>query len=542
MKTRYMWSLFCAALFASCTAPPRIDYLTITGGDEFPREYDFLASLFGKAEFLEPLGFRWSPALSGEEAGTARRDSGKKERPPEGPEIFIDFAASWAFEETDGGLPISKTWYVPREDALAGRGTAELAACLDGRETLIPLNALEAPFIALRVGDTTVEEPEYPLVKTVELRIRARKPSPDTGGTPGRTRAGRKIEKAHAEALVKIQALEDALRAAEKPLIEEPPGILWIAAGGDVMLDRGAAEILFEEGPRGIFGGTADFLARADLALVNLEGAVSSRGTKVKKSFNFRFDPSVAAALRDAGIDGVLQANNHAFDYGEEAFLDTLTHLAAADIAALGAGLNDDEASRPFFFQKGAHQVRTFGIASFPRERNGWDGLSAAAEAEKAGLLHARRGGGEKLKKHISPDAGTSPGTEPLDIVLFHGGIEWDTRPDTFTRDFYTGLIRHGADLVIGSHPHVVQGFEWVLGKPVFWSLGNYIFGGMENTGGGEQGLFIRLGFSGRRFVYLEPFPLTLSHTRTTIAPAAELNRFYARSRELREAGSEKGE
>jgi poly-gamma-glutamate synthesis protein (capsule biosynthesis protein) len=487
-----MLGFLCVVLFVSCK--PRIEYLAVNGGDQFPREYDFLASLFGKDEFLEPLGFRLSPPRSGEA-------------------VCIDLVSSWAFEETDGDLPLSKTWYVPREDPLAGRGAAELAACLEGRETLIPLKDLEAPFVALRVDGKSVDEEGYPLVKVVGLRIRARKAAP-------------------AKALVKIQALEAALKAAEKPLVEEPPVILRIASGGDVMLGRGAAEILFEEGPGGIFGGTADFLARADIALVNLEGAVSSRGTKVKKSYNFRFSPRTAAALRDAGIDGVLLANNHAFDYGEEAFLDSLTHLGEAGIAVLGAGLNDDEASRPFLFQKGNRQARTFGIASFPREKNGWDGLSAAAEAEKAGLLHARRGGGEKLKNRFAPDAG-APDAEPLDVVLFHGGIEWDVRPDAATRDFYTDLIRRGADLVIGSHPHVVQGFEWVLGKPVFWSLGNYVFGGMEGTGG-ERGLFVRLGFSGRRLVYLDPVPLALSQARTAIAPAEELARFYARSRELR--------
>jgi poly-gamma-glutamate synthesis protein (capsule biosynthesis protein) len=539
MKPRYILSVFCAFLLFSCEAPPRLDYLTINKGGEFPQEYDFLLSLLGKAEFLEPLGFRLSSESSGGAAGGGLNDSGKKKRNPERPDIVIDFFSSWEFEGAGGELLLSKTWYVPREDPLAGRGNTELGNCLEGREALIPLEALEPPFIALRVGGKSVEDQDYPLVRTVDIRIRARKPSPDAipGGPIRKKTAGKNIEKAYAEALVKIQALEGALRAAEKPLAGNPPAILWIASGGDLMLDRGAAEILFEEGPGGIFGETAEFLARADLALVNLEGVVSGRGTKVKKSFNFRFSPRVAAALRDAGIDGVLQANNHAFDYGEDAFLDNLNHLAEAGIAVLGAGLNDDEASGPFLFQKGDSRARVFGIASFPREKNGWDGLTVAAGTEKAGLLHARRGGGEKLKTRFVPDAGIPPSSEPLDIVLFHGGIEWGVRPDTFTREFYTDLIQNGADLIIGSHPHVVQGFEWVSGKPVFWSLGNYVFGGMENTEGGEQGLFIRLGFLGRRLVYLDLYPLALSHTRTTIAPAENLNRFYALSRELREAG-----
>jgi poly-gamma-glutamate synthesis protein (capsule biosynthesis protein) len=119
-------------------------------------------------------------------------------------------------------------------------------------------------------------------------------------------------------------------------------------------------------------------------------------------------------------------------------------------------------------------------------------------------------------------------------VILFHGGDEWSFYPGAYTRELYTNLIRSGADLIIGSHPHVVQGFEWVSGKPVFWSLGNFVFAGMENTNGGEEGLFIRLGFAGKTLVYLEPSALTLKGPRTDIAGPEGLKGFYRLSRELR--------
>jgi poly-gamma-glutamate synthesis protein (capsule biosynthesis protein) len=541
MKLRYLPVIFFAVLFCAC-GPSRPAPLVLRGGGEFPREREFLLALLEEGGLLADGGFRLadepsggaaisgSPggeAGSGSPGGSAESGASRERRQPEGPEVSIDFFSSWEFEDKFGDILLSRTWYVPREDPLAGRRSTALEDCLEGRETLVPLAELAAPFTALRVGDLSLEDEGYPLVKAVGIGIRS-----------SGVKAGAKPEAA-------IQALEAALRGAEKPLAGTPPGLIWIAAGGDLMLDRGAAEILFDEGPAGIFGGTAELLARSDLALVNLEGAASGRGTKVKKSFNFRFDPKIAGALRDAGIDGVLQANNHAFDYGEEAFRDSLHYLAEAGIAALGTGLNDDEAARPLLFQKGGCRVRVYGIASFPRERNGWDGLAVAAGPETPGLLHARWGGGEKLKALFAADDGAdtdaAPPSEVLDLVLFHGGVEWSRRPDAFTREFYTDLVRAGADLVIGSHPHIVQGFEWVLGKPVFWSLGNYVFGGMENTEGGEEGLFIRLGFSGGRLVYLEPHALALSHTRTAIAPAEGLETFYARSRELREAAPQGG-
>ncbi|MDR2110068.1 MAG: CapA family protein [Spirochaetaceae bacterium] len=477
-------------LFCSCRAR-----LTVNYDDAPPPERAFLESLLASPGFLSPLGLRLAP-----EAG-------------EGTGIQLSFFTTWEPGMDPGAVSISRTCLVPRADALEGRRDTTRESCLSGAEDLIPLAGLEPPHIALRVEGRTAGDPDYPLVRVIQVRIAA--------AGDGKPRGG--IQK-------KIDALEKALREAPKPLMEDPPDILWIASAGDLMLDRGAQDILFNEGPAGIFGGTAEFLRNADLALVNLEGPVSGRGTREQKSYNFRFDPETAAALRDAGIDAVLQANNHAFDYGETAFLDSLNHLETAGIGVLGAGLDEDTAAGPFKVQRGARKAAVFGIASFPRERNGWDGLTAAAGEDRAGILHAGRGGGEKLKSRFSGD-------DTLDIVLFHGGVEWSRRPDGPTRAFYTDLIEHGADLIIGSHPHIVQGFEWVRGRAIFWSLGNYVFGGMENTDGGEEGLFLRLGFLGTRLVYLEPYPLTLSHTRTGIAPAEQLDRFYALSRELRDHG-----
>jgi poly-gamma-glutamate synthesis protein (capsule biosynthesis protein) len=310
------------------------------------------------------------------------------------------------------------------------------------------------------------------------------------------------------------------------PLVEERPAILRVAAAGDLMLGRGAEGILLREGPPGIFGGTAALLREADLAVVNLEGVLSRRGTRTEKAFNFRFDPGAAALLRDAGIDAVLQANNHAFDWGPDAFLDTLDSLAAVGIGVLGAGRDETAAAAPLVFAgRGGLPVRCFGLASFPRERSGWDGLSVRAGKDRPGLLHAGRGDAERIK------AGFDPGA--LNAVFFHGGEEWSSRPDRPARELCTDLVRAGADLIIGSHPHIVQGFEWVQGKPVFWSLGNYVFAGMENTGGGDEGLFLVLGFWGKQLLYLEPYALALSGPRTELAPPEGLDRFYDLSREL---------
>jgi poly-gamma-glutamate synthesis protein (capsule biosynthesis protein) len=517
-----------AVCFSLCACLPRpVSYAALNTGDDgdgYAAELALVTVLFedeGLVGFrpLVPEGVDWVPLHGGEKPG-------KKIAP----DFFVDFYSSWETyrpEKESGpfdGIPLSRAWFVPWDDPLSARRETVLEKCLSGEESLTPLGELRPPRVALRVDGFSAEDEGYPLVRTAGIVLRIAEAEGNVNGKKAERRKARLSKQAGVLAAALRAAL---IRSTPNPLMEERPDLVWIAAGGDVMLDRGASGILFNEGPEGIFGGTAQFLSEADLALINLEGCVSERGERVKKSFNFRFDPRVVPALKNSGIDAALIANNHIYDYGETAFLDTMRYLEDAGVGVLGAGLDIDAASAPHVFTKGGITLNVFGLASYPREKNGWDGLTVAAEADKAGLLHAGKGGAEKLASRFSRS------DDVLDIVLFHGGEEWSRRPDGATRDLYTGLIREGADLVIGSHPHITQGFEWVDGKAVFWSLGNYVFGGMENTEGGEEGLFIRLGYAGSRLVYLEPYALTLTHTRTDIAPPEKLTVFYTRSKEL---------
>jgi len=475
------------------------DYVEINGGSEHEQEIMFIETLFRENAGLEAHKLRLR-AAEPESDGNA---------PPAS--LYIDIASSWEYEDGYGDILISRTFYAPRADPLEARTNTNLAACLDGTEDIVPAGEIAPPFTALRIDNRALGDEAYPLARTTGVRIRAAE-NKKTGKRLGES----------------TRFLTEALEASPKTLIEPQPQPLWIAVGGDLMLDLGASDILLDEGPEGIFGGTAAMLESADLSLVNFEGVASRLGERVPKSFNFRFVPEVAAALKNAGIDAVLHANNHVFDYGETAFLDSLANLAGAGIGIAGAGHDDEEASQAFVFKRGDDICRVFGLASFPRERNGWDGASAAALPGRPGMLHAERGGKEKLIAKLS-----SGGNNTIDIVLFHGGVEWSTSPDSATRKLYTDLVSAGADLVIGTHPHIVQGFEWVNGKPVFWSLGNYVFGGMENRSGGNEGLFIRLCFLDGRLLYMEPFALTLIGIRTVIAPPERLETFYTRSREL---------
>ncbi|MDR1046999.1 MAG: CapA family protein, partial [Treponema sp.] len=223
------------------------------------------------------------------------------EKGDEGPSIVIRLREAWG-KETEG-IVLSRTWYLPAADPLEGRTTTETGACLSGDEDLVSLEDLAPPRVALRVDGLTVNDEAYPLVKTVSVSLEY--------GAEGKERAQKR-----ARIEEKAAALTEFLRSAPKETPHEKPSLFWIASAGDLMLGRGAGEILLREGPSGIFGETAALLAQADLALLNLEGAVTGRGSRTEKAYNFRFDPRCASALAAAGIDAVLLANNHVFDYG----------------------------------------------------------------------------------------------------------------------------------------------------------------------------------------------------------------------------------
>ncbi|MCL1837085.1 MAG: CapA family protein [Treponema sp.] len=429
-------------------------------------------------------------------------------------DIVIDFFSYWKHENKIDGIDISKTHYVPRENPLSARKNTTLESCIAGNEDLVRLDELEPPFAALTVDGCRVDDAAYPLVLNTGISIRFCEGQNDDEAAKRTTKA-----------------LGEFLSGISKPLLEETPALTWIASAGDMMLGRNAGNILLNDGPGTLFGGVCDIFSASDLVLVNLEGALSSRGTKAGKTFTFRFEPpqDMAAAIKNAGIHAVLLVNNHSFDYGEAAFLDTITFLENAGVGAIGAGRNLAEVLEGWAYKKGGFAARVWGIGSFSQERSGWDGLEHTAEADKAGFIHARRGGGAILGVRLRQ----ADKENDLNIVLLHGGEEWSDRPDSRTRELCTDLVQSGADLIIGSHPHIVQGFEWIEGKPVFWSLGNFVFAGMENTGGGDQGLLIHLGYCGKKLVYMELYALSLTGPRVVIAPDKNLDGFYRKSNEL---------
>lgn len=245
---------------------------------------------------------------------------------------------------------------------------------------------------------------------------------------------------------------------------------LVITAVGDIMLGGTAAPELRKFGYDYPFVNVKPLLQESDITFGNLEGPLTDGGhAEVEKKYLFRSPPDkVAPALARAGFDVVSLANNHAIDYGIEGLKDTIRALQDAKIHYVGAGLDLAEARKAVVIEKNDTRVAFLAYSlTFPEEF--W------ATSDQAGtafghLQHVKRDVAEQ-KQHVD-----------IVVVSFHWGREGTTE----LRDYQTALgraaIDSGATLVIGHHPHILQGIERYGDGIIFYSLGNFIFGSYSRT------------------------------------------------------------
>ena len=223
-------------------------------------------------------------------------------------------------------------------------------------------------------------------------------------------------------------------------------------------------------------GGTSGILSpdllqvidESDIFMVNLEFPFSTRGTPEEdKSFTFQVSPDRVHILDELGVDIVTLANNHTLDYGTDALFDTLDTLDQAGIAHTGAGGDIAEACKAVLMEaKGRTYAflgatRVIPYADWAATRLG-PGLNSIYDAHKDRVL-------EELRELQD--------VSDYQIVYIHWGIERSEAPEPYMRSLAMELADAGADLIIGAHPHVLQGMEYIGDVPVIYSLGNFLFG-----------------------------------------------------------------
>ncbi len=245
---------------------------------------------------------------------------------------------------------------------------------------------------------------------------------------------------------------------------------LSLSFAGDVLLDRSVANVISNKGANFILSDVKPILSGADISMINLECPISTRGTKAKdKQYTFRAKPGSVDVLKSAGIDIVTLANNHVLDFGKDAMLDTFTYLDKAGIKYVGAGHDIDKASMAKYYNVNGFNVAILGSSHVIPV------VEWAAGKNKPGV--ATTYNPTRLLSEIS----SAKKKSDIVVVYVHWGTERNTKPDTYQRNLANKYIDSGADLVIGSHPHVLQGFEYYKGKLIAYSLGNFVFTNVKN-------------------------------------------------------------
>lgn len=251
---------------------------------------------------------------------------------------------------------------------------------------------------------------------------------------------------------------------AERPVYFDyvPSDTITITAVGDVNFDSNS---LRANGYAFAWESVGETMRSSDLTFANLECTISNRGEPVPgKEFHFRGSPDALPSLRDSGgVDVVSQANNHARDWGGEAMLDCLGYLQADGIPFCGAGADYTGAHNPAYLT--AQGLR---VAFLAYDDIGWSGWPAGPGYPGVADAADTRG--------IVRDIFAARESADLVVVSFHWGTERKYTPDASQRLYAHLAVDCGADLVLGHHPHVIQGCEIYQGKLIAYSLGNFVF------------------------------------------------------------------
>jgi poly-gamma-glutamate synthesis protein (capsule biosynthesis protein) len=278
---------------------------------------------------------------------------------------------------------------------------------------------------------------------------------------------------------------------------------LSVAAVGDVMMAGSALSVILAKGIDYPFDSTRAALQKADIAIANLEAPFGTSGSPFNKTFTFRVPPAFAPGLVNAGFDVVNLANNHILDYGLSPFFQTLQILDSLGIAACGAGANRDSAEAGTVLIRNGWKVAFLGFSlTYPEQF--W------AASDKPGTAFAEEG---RIVQRID----SLRSKVDLIVVSFHWGKELQTFPEPYQRSFAHAAIDAGADLVLGHHPHVPQGFELHKGKPIAYSLGNFVFGS-ESASCRESVLFVAT-FDSAGFVRADVIPVSVNYKKVQYQP-----------------------
>lgn len=267
---------------------------------------------------------------------------------------------------------------------------------------------------------------------------------------------------------------------------------------GDMMLARGvesSVEKNFGNDYGKLFENLSE-LKNADILFGNLEGDVSDVGKNVGSEYSFRMNPIILPVLKEAGFDIFSFANNHVGDWSMSAFKDTLSRLEENGILKTGAGKNKEDATNPIIIEKNG--IR-FGFLGFSDVGPIW----LEAKVNTSGILLASDPNLGKIIKNAKIKCDVL-------IISFHWGEEYKLVHNKKQESLAHTAIDSGADIIIGYHPHVMQDIEEYKGKPIVYSLGNFIFD-QHFSKDTMRGMFFSAIYDGKNLIKTEQKIITLN-------------------------------
>jgi poly-gamma-glutamate synthesis protein (capsule biosynthesis protein) len=279
-----------------------------------------------------------------------------------------------------------------------------------------------------------------------------------------------------------------------------PPEPVTIAFAGDLHFEGSLASRLSGDQPA--IGPLGKRLARADLAIVNLESAVTNRGTPEPKEYTFQDPPEVFAALKAAGVDVVTMANNHGLDYGPTSVPDALRAARKARMPVIGLGRDAERAYRPWIVTVKGQRIAFFGATAVVDSVlvDSW-----SAGENQPGLATALDGNNGALVKAIRT---VRPRVDTV-VVDMHYGADLTPCPTEIQREVARDAVRAGADIVVGQHAHILLGGGYLGSAYVHYGMGNFQF--YSASGATAETGVLRLTVLGREITEPRWFPGVIS-------------------------------
>jgi poly-gamma-glutamate capsule biosynthesis protein CapA/YwtB (metallophosphatase superfamily) len=283
------------------------------------------------------------------------------------------------------------------------------------------------------------------------------------------------------------------------------PEVTTITAVGDIMLGRRVGD-RHRGNPGAPLAPLGKRLARADITVGNFESTLSAAGSPTQGGDSFAASPRVRPALRAAGFDLLSLANNHVGDYGDRALRQTLHRFDSARIETVGAGRNLDAARRPVIIERDRVRVGFLAVDSIGETPSATDtraGTNRLNMPPRTGPLNRSQ------LRRITSDIRALGRRVDTVVVLTHWGTQYTHRPEPSQRTAARAFADAGADLVIGGHPHWVQGYDMAGSAIVVHSLGNFIFD-MDFQTKTREGIFLEIVLWGGAVKAVEPVPYVI--------------------------------